>query len=146
LYSSSITNFPWLSPIENWLVPESKEFCHLYSRGTDKHHRKHMTRDHNPALRYVTADMENTASSIVACWTVFTELLPGNALLKSVTILIAVSVVSLLCKILHQSENCWPFVKLLSFRTRWITYFLKCLWCIWCDKCRCSPLSHGIII
>jgi hypothetical protein len=23
--------------------------------------------------------MENTASSIVACWTVFTELLPGNA-------------------------------------------------------------------
>jgi hypothetical protein len=27
-----------------------------------------------------------TASSIVACWTVFTELLPGNALIKSVTI------------------------------------------------------------
>jgi hypothetical protein len=31
-------------------------------------------------------DIENTASSIVACWTVFTELLPGNALIKSVTI------------------------------------------------------------
>jgi hypothetical protein len=29
----------------------------------------------------------NTASSIVACWYVFTELLPGNALIKSVTIL-----------------------------------------------------------
>jgi hypothetical protein len=28
---------------------------------------------------------ENTASSIVACWTVFTELLPGNAMMKSVT-------------------------------------------------------------
>jgi hypothetical protein len=31
-------------------------------------------------------DIENTASSIVACWTVFTELLPGNSLTKSVTI------------------------------------------------------------
>jgi hypothetical protein len=31
-------------------------------------------------------DTENTATSIVACWTVFTELLPGNALIKSVTI------------------------------------------------------------
>jgi hypothetical protein len=30
-------------------------------------------------------DIGNTASSIVACWTVFTELLPGNALIKSVT-------------------------------------------------------------
>jgi hypothetical protein len=30
---------------------------------------------------------ENTASSIVACWAVFTELLPGNALIKSVTLL-----------------------------------------------------------
>jgi hypothetical protein len=29
-------------------------------------------------------DIENIASSIVACWTVFTELLPGNALIKSV--------------------------------------------------------------
>jgi hypothetical protein len=32
-------------------------------------------------------DIENTASSIVACWIVFIELLPGNALKKSVTIL-----------------------------------------------------------
>jgi hypothetical protein len=30
-------------------------------------------------------DIENTASTIVACWTVFTELLSGNALIKSVT-------------------------------------------------------------
>jgi hypothetical protein len=28
-------------------------------------------------------DIKNTASSIVACWTMFTELLPGNALIKS---------------------------------------------------------------
>jgi hypothetical protein len=34
----------------------------------------------------VTADTENTASSNVACWTVFTELLPGNALIISVFI------------------------------------------------------------
>jgi hypothetical protein len=30
-------------------------------------------------------EIENTASSIVACWTLFTELLPGNALIKSAT-------------------------------------------------------------
>jgi hypothetical protein len=35
-------------------------------------------------------DIENTASSIVACWTVSTELLPGNELIKSVTICIFV--------------------------------------------------------
>jgi hypothetical protein len=33
-------------------------------------------------------DIENTASSIVACWTVFTQLLPGNALIKTVTVLL----------------------------------------------------------
>jgi hypothetical protein len=32
-------------------------------------------------------DIENTVSSIVPCWTLFTELLPSNALIKSVTIL-----------------------------------------------------------
>jgi hypothetical protein len=31
-------------------------------------------------------NIENTASSIVACWTVFTELLPGKSLIKRVTI------------------------------------------------------------
>jgi nanoRNase/pAp phosphatase (c-di-AMP/oligoRNAs hydrolase) len=43
-----------------------------------------MSRDHHPPLRDVTADTENTDPSTVACWTVFTELLPGNALIKSV--------------------------------------------------------------
>jgi hypothetical protein len=51
------------------------------------HHRKHMSRDHYLLLCDVTADMENTTSSVVACWTMFTELLPGNALIKSVTLL-----------------------------------------------------------
>jgi hypothetical protein len=43
---------------------------------------------HNPVIppQLGADDIENTASSIVACWTVFTELLPGNALIKSVTI------------------------------------------------------------
>jgi hypothetical protein len=71
------------------------------------YHRKHMSRDHYPASplahaaraynkhmsrdRYlflcdVTADTKNTVSSVVACWTMFTELLPGNALIKSFTI------------------------------------------------------------
>jgi hypothetical protein len=69
------------------------------------HYKKHISRDRYPAsllarrsnlqkytshdrcllLCEVTANTENTASSIVACWTVFTELLPGNALIKSVT-------------------------------------------------------------
>jgi hypothetical protein len=50
------------------------------------HHRKHMSRVHYLLLCDDAADMENTASSIVAYWTVFTELSPGNALIKSVTI------------------------------------------------------------
>jgi hypothetical protein len=43
---------------------------------------------HNPVVPplFGVDDIENTAPSIVACWTVFTELLPGNALIKSVTI------------------------------------------------------------
>jgi hypothetical protein len=61
-------------------------FCHIHSQGTDAHHRKHMSRDHQP-LHDVTEDTENTASSIAACWTVLTEMLPGNALIKSDTIL-----------------------------------------------------------
>jgi hypothetical protein len=59
---SSTTNFPWLSPTENWLVPDPNEFCHLYGRGTDTYHRKHMSRDNHPPLRDVTADTESTAS------------------------------------------------------------------------------------
>jgi hypothetical protein len=34
-----------------------------------------------------TDDIKNTASSIVACWAVFKELFPGNAIIKSVTII-----------------------------------------------------------
>jgi hypothetical protein len=66
------------------------------------HDRKHISRDHYLASplahaartysehmlrgRYlllcdVTEDTENTASSIIACWTLFTELLPGNTLI-----------------------------------------------------------------
>jgi hypothetical protein len=44
---------------------------------------------HNPVfppLLYAD-DIENTTSSIVARWTVFAEVLPGNTLIKSVTIL-----------------------------------------------------------
>jgi hypothetical protein len=43
---------------------------------------------HNPIVPVLLGadDVVNTASSVVACWTVFTELLPGNALIKSVTI------------------------------------------------------------
>jgi hypothetical protein len=47
-------------------------------------HRKHVSRDHYLLLCQVIVDTENTASSIVACWAVFTELLPGIALIKSV--------------------------------------------------------------
>jgi hypothetical protein len=44
---------------------------------------------HNPVVPPLLGadDIENTASSNVACWTVFTELLLGNSLIKSVTIL-----------------------------------------------------------
>jgi hypothetical protein len=47
---------------------------------------------HNPVVPpLLGADyIENTAASIVACWTVFTELLPGNTLIKSVTLLYSV--------------------------------------------------------
>jgi hypothetical protein len=45
---------------------------------------------HNPVVPPLLGadDIENTASFIVACWAVFIELLPGNALIKSVTILL----------------------------------------------------------
>jgi hypothetical protein len=43
---------------------------------------------HNPIVPPLLGadDIELTASSIVACWTVLTELLPGNALIKSVIV------------------------------------------------------------
>jgi hypothetical protein len=47
-----------------------------------------MSRDHCLLLCDVATDLENTASSIVACSTVFTELLPRKVLTKSVTLLL----------------------------------------------------------
>jgi hypothetical protein len=44
---------------------------------------------HNPVVPRLLGsdDIENTAASIVAYWAIFVELLHGNALIKSVTIL-----------------------------------------------------------
>jgi hypothetical protein len=43
---------------------------------------------HNPVVPPLlgAGDIENTTSSIVACWAVFTELSAGNALIKSVKV------------------------------------------------------------
>jgi hypothetical protein len=57
-----------------------------------KPHRKHESHTRLRVHWSVTStargedDIENTDSSIVACWTAFTELLPSNALINSVTI------------------------------------------------------------
>jgi hypothetical protein len=56
-----------LSPIENWLVLEQKKFCHLYSRGTDTRHRKHMSRDHTQRYMSSPWTRKTHASSIAAC-------------------------------------------------------------------------------
>jgi hypothetical protein len=47
---------------------------------------------HNPIVPLLlgTDDIENTASSIVACWIVFPELLPGSVLIKAVSNTISV--------------------------------------------------------
>jgi hypothetical protein len=47
------------------VLPELNEFCHLYSRGTDTHHRKHMSRYYHPPLRDVTAETEK--NSLLYC-------------------------------------------------------------------------------
>jgi hypothetical protein len=59
--------------------------CHsyLYSRGTDMH--LHVIAIQQ-SIGSSVGSTENTASSIVPCWTVFTELLSGNTLIKPVTI------------------------------------------------------------
>jgi hypothetical protein len=46
-----------------------------------------MSRDHYLLLCDVTEYTENTFFSIVACWVVFTELLPGNVFFEIVTVL-----------------------------------------------------------
>jgi hypothetical protein len=75
-------------------------------------------------------NIENTASSTVAHWAVFTELLPGNALVKSVTILfdeqyklqssskcsfLHLSVISALLNFLKQTDPC-PLIWFLLIR------------------------------
>jgi hypothetical protein len=56
----------------------SHDSCYIVTEGTWTYS-KHISHDHYAASLL--------ASSIVACWAVFTELLPDNALIKSVTIL-----------------------------------------------------------
>jgi hypothetical protein len=62
----------------------------LHAPAWRRPHRKHVSRVRLRVHWSVSStgrgadDIENTASSIFACWTVFTEMLPGNALLKSV--------------------------------------------------------------
>jgi hypothetical protein len=84
LYSSSTANFPWLSPVENRLDPEPMNSV-TYIAEERTRIIGDMSRDHHLPLRDVTADTKNTISSIVACWNVFTELLPDKALIKSLT-------------------------------------------------------------
>jgi hypothetical protein len=96
-------------------------------------HRKHMSGDHYLLLSDVTADTENTASSVVACWTVFTEPLPCNALIKSVPIYNYLQVLLTLFLLLLDfpcgaaallGTSCcyvlWRFV--LSFSTIWSSF------------------------
>jgi hypothetical protein len=74
------TNFPWLSPNETWLIPELNEFCHLYNQGMYTHHKKHMSRGFG--WRHLGHGKHSFL--YCCCWIVCTELLPGNALIKSV--------------------------------------------------------------
>jgi hypothetical protein len=71
------------------------------------HHRKYMSHDHYPLLCDVTVETQNTAFSIVACWTVFTELLPGNALKKSVTFALS----NYLCINISSASIQYPLLK-----------------------------------
>jgi hypothetical protein len=77
-------------PAYNWLVTVLNEFCHsyLYSHRMDMDlQQTHITwSPSSQSTGALVGSTENTPSSIVACWTVFTELLPGNTLIKSLTI------------------------------------------------------------
>jgi hypothetical protein len=78
-------------------------------------------------------DKENTASSIVACWTVFTELLPGNALMRSINSIL----------------NCFPVQ---TWQSNGTGNKRTCVWCILgCQNirlCRFTliPLVDGYVI
>jgi hypothetical protein len=54
---------------------------------------------HNPVFPWLLgADyIENTASSLVACWTAFTKIFPGKAVFKSVTIYIYIYIYIYVC-------------------------------------------------
>jgi hypothetical protein len=90
---------------------------------------------HNPFVPPLlgTDDIENTASSIVACWTVFPELLPGNALIKSVNSIL----------------NCFPIQ---TWQSNGAGNKITLVWCILnCQKirlCRFTliPLVDGYVI
>jgi hypothetical protein len=56
-------------------------------------------------------NIENTTSSIVTCWTVFTELLPGNELIKSVTIYIQCGRILYVDAVLKTSHNSKQILK-----------------------------------
>jgi hypothetical protein len=58
----------------------------LYSRGTDTHHRKHMSRDYNPPMRDVTGARQTQPSLLLRVGPLL-HMLPGNALINSVTVL-----------------------------------------------------------
>jgi hypothetical protein len=109
--SSSTTNFSWLSlslfvhVLLLLLFVTCNSFTYIAEEQTWAYS-KYISRDHYPASLLVrlldlqkthhvisvhccdiTTDTEITASSIVACWIVFTDLLPGHALIKSITII-----------------------------------------------------------
>jgi hypothetical protein len=64
---------------------------------------------HKPVVPLLNGagDIENTASSIVACWTVFTEVLPGNALIKPVIIILHIIIIIIIIT-LQPSVVPWP--------------------------------------
>jgi hypothetical protein len=87
---------------------------------------KHMSPNRHLLFCDVTAYTENTASSSVACWTVFTELLPSNAFTKSVTILTS-------ARTAHTKRRLksWSFINLHSRHTLQFTLASVPYWLIW---------------
>jgi hypothetical protein len=92
--------FPWNFGTQVMWIPIFVFSYILSARTTHRKHRLSSVALRGPHRKYVSRfrlrvhwsvsstgrgadDIENTASSIVACWTVFTELFSGNALIKS---------------------------------------------------------------